>query len=197
MLIEATPLADAALPVEEVKAQLRLGSGFGTESVQDAVLIGFLRAAVTAIEGRIGKALFLRGFRYVVTAWRGSDGQALPVAPVAALTRLAVADRFGTEVEAATGSYCLAPDWAEPRVRVAGVLPAIPEGGTGIVEFEAGFGVDWTGIPSDLRQAVLMLAAHYYEFRHDIARDGDPMPFGVVSLIERYRPLRLARGALA
>ena len=57
MLIEETEVPADALPVEDFKAHLRLGRGFSGDSVQDAVLDSFLRAALSAIEGRTGKAL--------------------------------------------------------------------------------------------------------------------------------------------
>ena len=55
MLIEETAIADAALPVDQFKAHLRLGTGFAEDNVQDEVLKGFLRAAIAAIEARTGK----------------------------------------------------------------------------------------------------------------------------------------------
>ena len=42
-----------------------------------------------------------------------------------------------------------------------------------------------------------MLAAHYYEYRHETRLGDGCMPFGVSSLIERYRPLRIGLGARA
>ena len=62
MLIEETAIADAALPVDQFKAHLRLGTGFAEDNVQDEVLKGFLRAAIAAIEARTGKVLIERGF---------------------------------------------------------------------------------------------------------------------------------------
>ena len=50
MLIEETGVAEADLPLEPFKAHLRMGSGFGTETVQEPVLASFLRAAIAAIE---------------------------------------------------------------------------------------------------------------------------------------------------
>ena len=58
----------------------------------------------------------------------------------------------------------------------------------------AGYGPDWSDLPADLAQAVLMLAAHFYEFRHESAMSGQQMPFGVSTLIERYRNIRLFSG---
>ena len=39
-----------------------------------------------------------------------------------------------------------------------------------------------------------MLAAPYYEFRFDSVGSGQSMPYGVTSLIERYRNIRLFSG---
>ena len=72
MLIEETTLPDAALPVEEFKAHLRLGTGFADGDVQEPVLRGFLRAAMAAIEARTGKVLIERGFSWTVTRWRSA-----------------------------------------------------------------------------------------------------------------------------
>jgi uncharacterized phiE125 gp8 family phage protein len=61
------------------------------------------------------------------------------------------------------------------------------------VTFTAGFGDAWAAVPADLAQAVLMLAARYYEDRsHDGTRGA--MPFGVSTLIERWRQVRTLAG---
>ncbi len=92
----------------------------------------------------------------------------------------------------ASSSYRLVTDAQVPELRsTSACLPGVPEGGSATVQFTAGFGSDWTDVPIDLRQAVLMLAAHYYEYRHDTGLQGGCMPFGVTSLLERYRPMRL------
>ena len=72
------------------------------------------------------------------------------------------------------------------------ILPGIPTGGRAEVAFEAGFGPVWPDIPADLRQAVLLLAAQYYE-RRDAGGDMD-MTFGVRALLERWRDVRMGVG---
>ena len=62
------------------------------------------------------------------------------------------------------------------------------------VAFGAGYGASWSEIPADLAQAVMLLAAHYYEFRNETSLSEGCMPFGVTSLIERYKPIRLGGG---
>ncbi|MCZ4256501.1 head-tail connector protein [Sulfitobacter sp. G21635-S1] len=196
MLIEVTPAPDNALPVDAFKAHLRLGSGFGLEDVQDAVLVSFLRAAAAAIEARTGKAILRRAFSLELSAWRDAGGQELPLAPVQAVSQVILVAQGGAETEVPATDYWLERDMQAPRLRPAGsVLPRVPGQGSVKIVFEAGFAAEWEGVPSDLRQAVLMLAAHYYEYRNDTGLSGGCMPFGVSSLIERYRAVRMGLGA--
>ncbi len=197
MLNEVTPVPEAALPLAEFKAHLRLGTGFGEDSLQDAVLTGFLRAAVAAIEARTGKCLIERAFAVELTRWRNISGEALPLVPVTDVTALVQVDAAGAEVTADSAAYRLERDSQIPRLFPAGAsLPSIPTGGHVRLEVTAGMAADWGSLPADLGQAVLLLAAHYYEYRDETALGRGCMPFGVTSLIERYRVMRLAIGAV-
>lgn len=195
MLIEETTVPDAALPVEQFKAHLRLGTGFGEDGLQDGVLKGFLRAAIAAIEARTGKVLISRDFSWTLSAWRDRTGQVLPVAPVSDVTLVTLVDALGGETEMAAEGYRLEVDSQRPRMRPLGaLLPVVPTGGSVRIGFNAGYAADWGGLPADLGQAVLLLAAHYYEYRNETALSDGCMPFGVTSLIQRYRPMRISLG---
>lgn len=198
MLIEETAVPQAALPLAEFKTHLRLGTGFADDDVQDPVLESFLRAAIAAIEARTGKILITRSFSWTLTNWRDAAGQALPVAPVSAVTRLTLRNRAEEEEVIDPSHYRLEQDTHRPVLHPEGtLLPGIPAGGTAEVEFDAGMAADWGELPADLAQAVLMLGAHYYEYRHETSLGDGCMPFGVTSLIERYRTVRLLGGGLA
>lgn len=198
MLSEVTPVPDTALPLAEFKAHLRLGTGFGEAGLQDPVLSGFLRAALAAIEGRTGKALITREFLLEVRHWRDRARMLLPIAPVATINAVHLRDAAGTETLLDPASYHLEADSHRPRLCPAGaLLPAIPAGGSARISLQAGMAADWGSLPADLGQAVMLLAAHYYEHRSDTGLHGGCMPFGVTSLIERYRSLRLVAGGLA
>lgn len=195
MLTEVTPVPQAALPVAEFKDHLRLGSGFADDGLQDGLIEAYLRAAMAAIEARIGKMLYRRPFLWVLECWREEE-QALPVSPVAGITSVTVVDAEGVETLIPAGAYRLIPDLHRPRLVGKGVaLPTIPTLGVVKVVFEAGFGPGWTDVPVDLRQAVLLLASEYYEHRHDDTAQGAGLPFGVVTLIERWRTVRLLGGS--
>ncbi len=191
MLIEETQVPGSALPVQEFKDHLRLATGFAGTGSADGYLEELLRAALAAVEGRTGKVLFTRDFRWSLTGWRQGDAQALPVAPVTQMLSVAVTDRTGTETEIDAGRYWLEQDIQRPCLRATGsALPAIPTGGTAEVWFSAGFGATWLDIPVELRQAVLLVAAGYFERRHEEGAEPGAMPFGVMALIERWRTVR-------
>ncbi len=195
MLTEETAVPVEALPVEQFKDHLRLGTGFGESGLQDGLLESFLRAAILAVEARTGKALIARDFTLRIGEWRGGAAQPLYVAPVQALNGVTMIEADGTERAEALSRFRLEPDAQRPVLAAVGTaLPTIPSGGAVRVSFRAGFADSWDRLPADLAQAVLLLAAHYYEYRHETALGEGCMPFGVTALIERYRAVRLFGG---
>jgi uncharacterized phiE125 gp8 family phage protein len=195
ILTELTNVPDSALPLQAFKNQLRLGTGFGEDTLQDAVLNGMLRAAVAAIEARVGKALVSRQFKLRIEDWQSLDEQTLPVAPISAVTSVTLVDAADVGTVLATTSYRLVPDTHRPKLAAVGVLfPAVPGDGHVDVVFGAGFGADWSFVPADISQAVLILAATYYEDRHDSAPQSPALPHAVLALIERWRTVRLLGG---
>lgn len=195
MLVEETQVPNEALPVEALRRHLRLGTGFAEDDVQDLVLASFLRAAFAAIEARTDKILLSRGFVLALHTWSGDVSQRLPVAPVSAMTSVTRVDRFGVSQELDLAGFRLVADAQSPRlISVSGGLPRVPPGDTLELRFTAGFGASVEDVPADLMQAVLLLAAHYYEYRDATALGQGCMPFGVTSLLARYRPMRLGLG---
>ncbi len=195
VLVELTSLDLSALPMEAFRAHLRLGTGFADDAIQDEVLESYIRAAMAAIEARLGKALIIRDFRLQLTGWTNGGHQAFPVAPVQAVTSVVVLDRFGAPNVVAPERYDLEPDTHRPHLVAAGsAFPTVTSGGSVEIVFEAGFGADWDAVPSDLRQAVFLLAAHYYENRRDTSGSSGLMPFGVMMLLEPHRNIRTLGG---
>lgn len=194
-LTEETVVPVASLPLDALKEHLRLGSGFALALGQDALLESHLRAAIAAIEGRVAKVLIRRRFLLEMEAWRDAEAQALPLAPVSSLVSVELVSPTGVATAVNPARYRLIQDQHRPRV--AGTGAALPEPATGggvRVLFEAGFSVTWASVPADLQQAVMLLAAEYYEFRHDPGTRGAGLPGAVESLIGRWRLIRVLGG---
>jgi len=173
MLVEETSVPLAALPIAQFKSHLRLGTGFADDAVQDTVLESFLRAAIAAVEARTGKVLIERDFSWSLTAWRTADAQALPVAPVRSVISVVSKGPFGEETIAPSDTHFLRDDPHRPVLcSTTSALPTVPKFGEVEVTFVAGYGSNWDDVPPDLAHAVLLLAAHYYQYRAETGLGG-------------------------
>ena len=191
MLQELTTVPSAAWPRAELAEHLRLSRGFDDDGTLDVELESCLRAAASAIEARTAKALFWRRFSVTIPAWTTEDCQILPLAPVVSIESVTVVSRTGEARILSAGAYALFADAHRPSIMGAsGYLPMIGTGGHAVIELTAGFGDTWAGLPADLRQAVIVMAASIFGQNID-AEQG--LPRAVLALIEPYRPLRLSR----
>ncbi|KGJ12799.1 hypothetical protein ACFHYO_05845 [Paracoccus panacisoli] len=198
LLVEETAPAPEALPVAALRRHLRLGSGFEPieDETEEAALAGFLRAAIATVEARTGKVLLTRVFRLRLEDWRDPAGQPLPLAPALAVVAVEMTDAAGETVAVPPARFRLIPDSQRPILAPvgAGELPMVPIGGHVTVRFQAGFGTSWDRVPGDLAQAVMMLAARYYEDRGFDGGQNLALPHGVGALIERWRAVRTLAG---
>lgn len=193
--LSTPPMVD--LPIPSLTEHLRLGTAFTVDGMQEAMIESHLRAAMAAIEARIGKVLLTRSYRLTLPDWRDLSQQTLPLAPVVAVTKVSVFDVQGVELVLDAARYRVQGDMHRPKLIAVGMLfPVVPHDGRIEILFEAGYGADWTTVPADLAQAVIMLAAQFYETRHDVGTQGQGigLPMAVQSLIERYRNIRVLGG---
>jgi uncharacterized phiE125 gp8 family phage protein len=198
LLTELTTVAGGALPVQGLKDHLRLGTGFSDSGMQDGLIESYLRAAMAAIEGRIGKTLMTRQFKLTLEDWRDGSEQALPVAPVSAVVSVTLVDLMGSTTVVAASRYRLVQDTHRPKLASVGyLLPVVPTDGRVEVIFDAGFGATWASVPPDLQQAVLLMAGQYYEHRNEFEGVPQGLPFPVQALIERWRIVRVLGGGTA
>ena len=198
MLTEETSVLSANLPVQALKDHLRLGTGFSDGNMQDGLIESYLRAAMSAIEGRTGKALMQRRFKLILEDWRDGSEQALPVAPVTAIVTVTFYDVTGVATVLNASAYRLVVDTHRPKLAAVGyLLPMVPTDGRIEVEFDAGFGAVWTAVPPDLQQAVFLLAGQYYEQRNEFSNVPAGLPYPVQALIERWRTVRVLGGGAA
>ena len=198
LLTELTTISGGALPVQALKDHLRLGTGFSDSGMQDGLIESYLRSAMAAVEGRIGKVLMTRQFRMTLEDWRDASEQALPVAPVSAVVSVTLYNLVGAATVIAADRYRLIQDNHRPKLAAAGyLLPTVPTEGRIEVVFDAGFGAAWAQVPADLQQAVFLMAGHFYEHRNEFAEATPGLPYPVQALIERWRTVRVLGGASA
>jgi uncharacterized phiE125 gp8 family phage protein len=197
ILTEVSAPPVAAVPVRAFAQHLALGSGFADDGSQDAALEIYLRAAMAAIEARLGRAMLAREFSLSLPCWREESSHTLPIGPVRSVESVTLIDADGSEEAADPDAWSVLRDSQRPRLvgRFGRSLPRIPRSGRAEIRFVAGFGASWDEVPADLRQATFLLAAHFYENRSETGAVAGSMPFGVIMLLEAYRTARIGGGA--
>ncbi|PRY95368.1 hypothetical protein BCF33_0986 [Hasllibacter halocynthiae] len=175
---ELEPAPIAALPLEALRDHLRLGRGFADDAVEEGVLEDALRAAIDAVERRVGRALIRRRF------W-------MPCAFGAARLPLAEAEVEGVDLAGPEGTEAAA-GWSVLRegdaLRVVGIRGGRDDRPS--VRFAAGFGA-WEDVPKDLAFAVLSLAAAFHDARGAHVR----WPDAALALAAPWKRLRIGGAA--
>jgi uncharacterized phiE125 gp8 family phage protein len=125
-----------------------------------------------------------------------SDAFVLPIGPVQSVDAVRIYADDGTFVPLDVAGFTLDLASRPPRVvrrlNTASVHPGRRLNGIEIA-ITAGFGPDPIDVPAPIRQALLLLVAHWYENR-DPANVGTPearVPSAVSALLANYLPVRL------
>jgi uncharacterized phiE125 gp8 family phage protein len=164
-LVQITPPAVLPISLAEAKAIARLD---GTDEVDDAMVVGFIRAATEWVEQRLGRALITSTWRFYVSHFPCAWGQIIriPLAPVQSVDEIRYIDVAGVEQVLAPVSYlvhgigdvariALAPNKTWPPTRWQDEAIAIT--------FTAGFGPDWNSVPEPVRTAIAEVVRGLYD----------------------------------
>lgn len=135
---------------------------------EDAFVTQLIAGATKRIENWLGRPLIARDYRITLDCWPADQVISLPLRPVQSVDRVALVREDGSELVLGTASY--RSDLSRGAERLypvqGGRWPTLYLNRAGInIDFRAGFGTAATDIPADLRQAVLTLVAHYFEYR--------------------------------
>lgn len=180
-----SPPATEPITLNELKEHLRV-----TEPDEDALINGALVAAARSVELRGNLALTPQQWRLSLNAAPG-ETLFLPRAPVSAIDAVAIIDSAGAPIAIDASAYEFAAGpparlrqaapWPVPGVKLDGVR----------IDFTAGY-ADAASVPSPLKQAVKLLAAHFYETREAAGETRIlSVPNSVDALIAPYREARL------
>jgi uncharacterized phiE125 gp8 family phage protein len=193
ILTEISSIPSGSLPFYNLKNHLRMGTTFSETDLQDPLLEAYLRAAISTIENALGIALIARNYSWHLTAWRDGKTQGLPLRPINSIVSITKYDKQGTSSLIDSSLYSLKKDMQSSQIiSTLAFLPTVDAHGSVEIIFEAGFGNDWEDLPADLAQAVILLAAHFYEFRTGALMPNGTLPMSVLALIEPYRAMRIS-----
>ena len=145
-----------------------------------------------ASDGILNRCLMPQTWDLVLDNFPGSEEIAIPLAPVSSITHIKYTDTDGVEQTFSDASYALSLErnWQPSVILGFGLSwPSTRDVREAVrVRFVSGY-ADVSSIPGPLRQALLLLAGHYFEHREDvvIGTIATDLPMGVASLISPYK----------
>lgn len=189
LVLTEAPAAEP-ISVSEAKAFLRVDG-----DDENALIGSLITTARSLIERTLGLALITQSWSYFLDAWPGSLCVVLPIAPVQSVTAIKLYDSSGTPTALGTASYSADVLSQPARIALQAAAPPVVMRPLNAIEidFTAGYGDGADAVPSPLRQALLLLVAHWYERREPVTIDGTPLevPYTVAGLLAPYRRVRL------
>lgn len=183
-LLLITPPASEPVSLAEAKAHLRLQI-----SDDDATITSLIAAARRMIEKRHGLALLPQDWAMFADAWPEDGIFQIPLWPVSAVESLI---SFGEDDTASTidpAHYVLDTASRPARVALRQGRDFTPPGRriNGLkLSFTAGF----DDVPAEIRQALLITVADWYQNRGD--EQGGALPVAALEALAAYRNTRLA-----
>jgi len=176
--------------VAEAKAHLRVD---GTN--EDTLIASLILTSRLHIETALGLAFITQGWTLLLDAWPTEKSMELPLRPLQSIDEVRVLSAEGDAAVVEATTYLVDIVGVPPRLVRTGVLwPAPGQAANGIeIDFTAGFGSLASDVPSPLRQALLLLIAHWHEHRDpiEIGSPATAIPAGVAELLGPYRTKRL------
>jgi len=183
--------APALEPVSlaEAKAHLRL-----EDNEEDELIAGLIVAARQYCEGFTRRALISQEWRLVLDGLpRGAVG--LPRPPLIAVDALRLRDGEGGAEIVDPARYRVDTASEPGRLLVTGMAdPPGRELGGVEIDFTAGFGAAASDVPAGIRQAIKLIAAHWFENRELVAAEQRRavVPVAVAGLLQPWRVVGLA-----
>ena len=174
------------ITLSEAKTHLRVDGATDDTLVNSLIVTSRLH-----IEAALSIALITQNWRLVLDCWPVGDTLNVPLRPLSAVTEVRVIDGQGVPkiIDAISYSVDLVSNvpriisrsgyWPMPGVRTSGIE----------IDVAAGYGDTTVDVPQPIRQALLLLIAHWYENREPaaIATPAARIPDTVGSLLEPYR----------
>lgn len=185
-------VAPATYPVtlDELKAHLRID-----HDDEDAQLSSYIAAATARLDGWsgvMGRCLVSQTWVWRIEEFPGRKWLELPFPGVQSLT-VAYYDPQNVLQTFASSNWQIVPGPVADMLMLEEFAswPSVADRPDAIsITMVAGYGAA-ADVPADVRQAVLMMAAGFYEFREDVQSGQlDVLPMGAMDLIQPHRVIR-------
>lgn len=183
-------IAPAVEPVTlvEAKAHLRI-----THTSEDVLIGGLIVAAREDVERTTGLALIDQSWRLVLDRWPKDDMVPLQRHPVKQVLSVTIYDSEGAASLVNPTQYQLDSLSRPARLHFERAPERLRRMNGIEIDFQVGFGEAGTDVPDLPKRAMLLLVAHWYEFRTGFGPADQPVsyPAAYDRLLSSYKARRL------
>jgi uncharacterized phiE125 gp8 family phage protein len=178
------------ITLAEAKAHLRVDG-----TTEDALIASLIITSRLHIEAALGLALISQSWALRLDAWPKGGIVIVPIRPVQSVQSVRVTNADDTLTTIEPTRYLL--DGASLPPRLLPTASPLPDPGVraqGIeIAFTAGYGASAASVPHPIRQAILLLVAHWFECRTPVfvGHSATRLPDIVSALLAPYRMPRL------
>lgn len=181
-----SPPTEEPLTLTEAKQQLRVD-----HTAEDTLIRAYIAAARLHVEAHIGLFLLEQTWQMSFDA----DAQMplkLSLCPLMSIDAVTFQPVSGPPVGVPPSDYTVYGGATDKRLDITANKPALRPFDAIQIEATFGFGSSIEDIPEDVRQAVRLLVAHWYENREAVSSyTRDAMTLGVKALLAPYRRPKL------
>ncbi len=154
------------ITLDEAKAQCRVELDFAAD---DTLLESYIVAARRYCEGLQNRAYITQTWELAISAWPDRDFIRVPLPPLQSVEGVLYYDVDGAEHTLDAGDYIVDTRRQPGRIVLAHgkAWPSRllrPANGI-VIQFTAGYGDEAADVPQEIRHAMLLLIAHWYENR--------------------------------
>lgn len=194
MYREIAPTEETLVTLDEFKQFVRVDVD---ETVDDALMEAIINSSIEFCESYTGKSIALKTYEKVYKHQCDTTMLEVRKGDITELLSLTRKDSNGSEFEYDISEFEHYNYPQESQVNPLNEDTYIWSGTSRtrplVLTFKSGY--TYTTLPANLKNAIEMLAAHWYENRETVKieemTDVTEMPFGVTTVLERYKYRRL------
>lgn len=182
-LTRTTDPQNLALPLEEAKEQSRI-----EVDAEDDLIKAYIRAATKWAEKFTGRSFITQTWTLTLDDFPDDEFR-LKKPPLQQVNKIEHTNTSGTTGTVSASKYIVDTDSFLPRVALKDGEDwpdvDLQEINGVVIEYVTGYGDDAADVPDDIKQALKMLTAHFYENREDtvVGTVVSDVPMGVETLL--------------
>lgn len=190
-VLNSGPLVEP-VSLAEAKAHLRIDT-----DDEDGLLASLITSARLHIEAHLNVVLLNQSWSVYFDSWPDDGVVVLPMAPLVSVNAVSIRSEQGDATIISDNNYYADISGRTPRLvrSRTGVWPPPKRKAGGIeITLTAGYGEEPEEVPQNIRQAILLLTAHWFENRELVSLSDRfvDVPAAVFALLQPYRRARLA-----